>query len=189
MNDVDRSAIIVELAAQPRAHGSWAGETHVQKAACLMQELPGVPVDFRFVLYKHGPFAFGLRDLLNRMETWGYLQLEVQPYPYGPKIVDGRLSASLKAESDAPRSYTPRIEFVAGQLAGCNVSDLERIATALFIECEAAVIPAKRAERLTELKPHISPVEAPKAFERLAEIRLSAQGAGFGRFLEAGQAG
>ena len=71
------------------------GGTHIQKAAYLLQELLGVPSGFKFVLYKHGPFSFELRDSLNRLEAWGGIQTEEQPYPYGPKIIDGPLSGRL----------------------------------------------------------------------------------------------
>ena len=179
MMDADRSAIVLELASQLRSHGSWAGETHVQKAAYLMQELLGVPADFRFVLYKHGPFSFDLRDFLNRMDTWGFIRFEEQPYPYGPKITEGELSPSLRRQSEAPSLYAKQIEFVAKQLRSCNVSDLERIATALFIERDSSVPAEKRAERLVTLKPHISPTDAPRAFERLAEIRRAAANESF----------
>jgi hypothetical protein len=191
VTEADRSAIILELAAQLRAHGSWAGETHVQKAAYVMQELLGVPSEFRFVLYKHGPFSFELRDFLNRMETWGYIRFEEQPYPYGPKIIEGDLPAMLRSESDAPKLYGKGIEFVARQLGMCNVSELERISTALFIERDSSVSAEERAERLNTLKPHVSLKEASRAFERLEEIRRAATDGGFslaGRGLGMGSA-
>jgi uncharacterized protein YwgA len=71
VNDIDRSAILLDVAEQLNANGSWTGETHIQKAAYLMQELLGVPSGFKFVLYRHGPFSFGLRDSLNKLETLG----------------------------------------------------------------------------------------------------------------------
>ena len=179
MNDIDRSAILLDLAAQLRAYGSWTGETHIQKAAYLMQELLGVPSGFKFVLYKHGPFSFDLRDSLNKLETWGCIQIEEQPYPYGPKIVDGPTSRKLKTASKSQQDYFPPIQFVAQQLGKANVSELERVATALFIELDPNIKPEDRSARLVSLKPHISREEAPDAFVRLREIRAAALNAGF----------
>ena len=79
MNDNDRSAILLDLAAQLREHGSWTGETHVQKAAYFVQELLGVPSGFRFVLYRHGPFSFDLRASLNKLEAWAAFRQRSSP--------------------------------------------------------------------------------------------------------------
>lgn len=177
MNDTNRSAILLDLAAQLRAHGSWTGETHVQKAAFLMQELLRVPIGFKFVLYKHGPFSFDLRGSLNKLETLGYIQTEEQPYPYGAKILDGPMSKRLKEASNV--QYSPQIKFVAQQIGKANVSELERVATALFIELDPNVGIEDRINRLVSLKPHISREEAPNAFSRLSEIRSAALTAGF----------
>jgi hypothetical protein len=179
LNDIDRSAILLDLVAQLRAHGSWTGETHVQKAAYLMQELMGVPSGFKFVLYRHGPFSFDLRDSLNKLETWGCIQTEEQPYPYGPKIVDGPMSGRLGTASKDRQQYVRPIQFVAQQLGKANVSELERVATALFIELDPRINSEDRPERLVSLKPHISREEAPNAFARLREIRSAALNAGF----------
>ena len=185
MNDMDRSAVLLDLAAKLRASGSWTGETHVQKAAYLMQELLGVPSAFRFVLYKHGPFSFDLRDSLNKLETWGCIQTLEQPYPYGPKLVEGPVSGMLKASSGAPQLWERQSRFVAQYLGKSNVSELERIATALFIELDPDIKPEDRPQRLVHLKPHISLAEAPMAFSRLAEIRTAAHSAGV--FVEPGK--
>jgi hypothetical protein len=179
MTEADRTSILLDLAAALRTNGSWTGETHVQKAAYLMQELLGVPSGFRFVLYKHGPFSFDLRSLLTRMEVWGGIRLQDQPYPYGPKIVEGETAGILRSASDAPQTYASRIRFVAEQLGKSNVAELERVATALFIERDVSVAPDRRNARLTELKPHITPEEASNAFVRLNEIRDAAVARGF----------
>lgn len=181
MNDIDRSAILLDLAAQLRAHGSWTGETHVQKAAYLLQELLGVPSGFKFVLYRHGPFSFDLRDSLNKLEAWGCIRTEEQPYPYGPKIIEGPTSGKLRTASKDREEYLPQIQFVAQQLGKAKVSELERVATALFIELDPNVKPEDRPDRLVSLKPHISRQDAPTAFERLGEIRSAGLNAGIWR--------
>ena len=179
MTDIEKSAILLDLSAQLRAHGSWTGETHIQKAAYLLQELIGVPSGFKFVLYKHGPFSFDLRDSLNKLETWACIQTVEQPFPYGPKIVDGAGAAKLKAVTQDGKEFLRQIQFVAEQLGPANVSELERVATALFIVMDANVKPEDRYERLVSLKPHISREEAPGAFSRLQEISSAAFDAGF----------
>jgi hypothetical protein len=178
MTATEQSAIIVDLAVQLRNNGSWAGETHVQKAAFLLQELLGVPVGFKFVLYKHGPFSFDLRETLNQMEADRQIRLEEQPYPYGPKIVEGEGAPVLRKKTNAAARYGEQIGFVAAQLGSSSVSALERIATALFVTLDSSIPANRRVERLVQLKPHVQMPDAAAAFERLAEIRAGAAESG-----------
>jgi hypothetical protein len=88
MTSILQRSVLLELAIQLKRNGSWTGETHVQKAAFLLRELLDIPVGFDFVLYKHGPFSFDLREMLNEMEAERLIRLEEQAYPCGPKIVE-----------------------------------------------------------------------------------------------------
>jgi hypothetical protein len=51
MNQLQRAAILSMLTEALRSKGSWAGETHVQKAAFMLQHAAGVPLDYDFILY------------------------------------------------------------------------------------------------------------------------------------------
>jgi hypothetical protein len=53
-----RCALAVELAKQLRAEGSWCGETHLQKATFIIQDMTKANLGYKFVLYKHGPYSF-----------------------------------------------------------------------------------------------------------------------------------
>jgi hypothetical protein len=72
-----------------------------------------VPLGFTFILYKHGPFSFDLRDELTAERADGLLKLDVQP-GYGPRfeatpqgdLISGKFSVTL-------RRYTPQIDFIA----------------------------------------------------------------------------
>jgi hypothetical protein len=178
MNPKEQSALILDLAVQLRNHGSWAGETHVQKGAYLLQNLLGVPSGFEFVLYKHGPFSFDLRESLSQMEAERFIELREQPYPYGPTIVEGKAASRLRASTDVAQRYGQPLAFLAGQLGSAKVADLERIATALYVTLDHGISPSERVGRLVALKPHIPVVEATAAFGRLEEIRAAALHAG-----------
>ncbi len=178
MNAKEQSALILDLAVQLRNHGSWTGETHVQKGAYLLQSLLGVPSGFEFVLYKHGPFSFDLRESLNQMEAERFIELREQSYPYGPTIVEGKAAGRLRASTDVSQRYARPLAFIAGQLGSAKVADLERIATALYVTLERGIVPSERVRRLVALKPHIPVVEATAAFGRLEEIRAAAHNAG-----------
>ena len=95
MERLQRASVLLTLNEELRKAGSWAGETHMQKAVFFLQELMNIPLDFDFVLYKHGPFSFDLRDELTFMRAQGYFRLEPQ-YPYGPTLVGGEKSELLR---------------------------------------------------------------------------------------------
>ena len=60
MDRLRRAALLTRLIQRLRDRGSWCGETHLQKASLLLQDLTGVPLGFDYILYKHGPFSFDL---------------------------------------------------------------------------------------------------------------------------------
>src|SRR6266508_4944966 len=86
MKRLQRAALLTELVEQMRAHDSWCGETHLQKATYFLQELLDVEMDYDFVLYKHGPFSFDLRDELGDFVSDKLIRYQPQVPPYGPRI-------------------------------------------------------------------------------------------------------
>ncbi len=170
MQDLQRASILLALNQELRKAGSWAGETHMQKATYFLQELLRVPLGFEFILYKHGPFSFDLRDELTAMRAHGFLRLEPQ-YPYGPSLLPGEKSEMLQQEHQkAIEGYRPVIDFVSQKLGNKDVAGLERIATALYVTLDGSVPSADRARKITELKPHISSAEAAAAVAEIAGV-------------------
>lgn len=172
MDRVRRGAVISFLVEELRSNGSWCGETHVQKATYFLQELLGVPLGCEFVLYKHGPFSFDLRDELTSLRADAILSLELHR-PYGPRIASTEQSEYIqKICSKTIGRYHNRISFVAEKLGGKDVVDLERLATALFVSQRSSNESAveKRALELTRLKPHIKREHAEAAVRELDKI-------------------
>ena len=174
MDRLQRASVLLALNEQLRAAGSWAGETHMQKATYFLQHLMGVPLAFDFILYKHGPFSFDLRDELTAMRAQGFLRLEPQ-YPYGPTLVAGEKSELLKNTFRTMiEGYIPKIRFVSEKLASKTVTDLERTATALYVTLEGQTATTDRVRRLNQLKPHIAPEDAQAAVSEVDGIILEA---------------
>jgi hypothetical protein len=178
MTSKDQISVLLDLIVELRNHGSWAGETHVQKATYFLQELFGLPTEFKFVLYKHGPFSFDLRESLEQMEAGRLIELEEQPYPYGPKIAEGVTAPRFRASAQSTHPFQQKIKFISKELSGSGVAELERLATALFVTLDKEVATKERVRRLTQLKPHVQSKEAKEAFVRLEEIRSAAKVAG-----------
>jgi uncharacterized protein YwgA len=177
MRRLQRAALLVSLAEKLRDHGSWCGETHIQKATYLLQELLHVPLDLEFCLYKHGPYSFDLSDELVFLLADGIFDQEKQPYPYGPKLKPGEMARKIRElYPKTLEKYEQNVSFVAENLGSGGVKTLERLATALFVTLEGKRGDSveDRAARLHELKPHVPLDEAREAIERLDQLRADA---------------
>lgn len=172
MNRLAQEAVLVGLARRLHDRGSWSGETHLQKATYLLHELWDVPFDFEFIHYKHGPFSFELREELGSMRADRLLEREVQPPPYGPRIVVSDRGRELEERFERTmKRFGPALDWVADRLGDRGVMDLERLATALWVTREVArASVADRASALTVVKPHVSHADATKAVREIDDM-------------------
>jgi len=159
MESLHKMLVITQLARELAARGSWCGETHLQKATYLLQEIAGVDTGFEFVLYRHGPFSFDLRDQLTYLRGLGLLELQPQEIPYGPKLLPTDSAQALAQK--LPRTlarYQSQITFAADAVRDRSVAELEPLATALYFTKQSGFPKAvsARAEKISEVKPHIS---------------------------------
>jgi uncharacterized protein YwgA len=174
MKPLERANVVLQLGQALKRNGSWTGETHVQKAGYFLQQLLRVPTDFEYILYKHGPFSFELREQLTSMQAENFIRWAPQP-PYGPTLEPGSLSEELNQQfGDTANLYTAQIAFVAAKLGSKSVAELERIATALYVTTEEKRLGNDRSTRIIELKPHIRPEQAQKAVKEFDEIAEAA---------------
>ena len=152
-----RDALVLSLADSLKSAGSWCGETHLQKAVYILQELTGVPLGFDFILYKHAPFSFDLRDALTAMRADYQLRIRANPIPYGPTLVTTETGKKLQERfSSHVEEHRIEIDFVAAQLGPKTVTDLEQLGTALFVKREDESRSVEQiAQRVNQLKPHI----------------------------------
>lgn len=173
MNRLAQEAVIVGLTRRLGDKGSWSGETHIQKTAYLLHGLTNMPFDFEFILYKHGPFSFELRDELTSMRSDGLVDRQAQAPPYGPRILATDRGRELEARfSKTMGRYGRQLDWIAGKVCDRGVMDLERLATALWVTRrlggETSV--GERAEALNELKPHVSVPLAAAAVEEIDRL-------------------
>ena len=169
MNQTERDVVFLSLAESLQQRGSWCGETHLQKATFFFQELLRVPLGFDFVLYKHGPYSFDLKDELNAYLADGLLTVIPRP-PFGPGLSLGENGKTLLGRFPKTRErFRAPIDFVASRLGSAGIAALERFATALFVTSRAMPQGSaeERAARINELKPHI-PLDI--AHDAVAEV-------------------
>ncbi|HWT94107.1 MAG TPA: hypothetical protein VN238_13970 [Solirubrobacteraceae bacterium] len=169
MNRLIQEALVVGLAHRLHANGSWTGETHLQKAAYLLSELRDVDLGFNFILYKHGPFSFGLRDEISAMRGEELLDSVVPNPRYGAQLMVTRRGQDLEHQlQKTMQRYGPDLDWIAEKLGSRGVMDLERLATAMWMtrEHEGASV-RQRASALVRVKPHITLEDAIEAVEEI----------------------
>lgn len=174
MNGFKRQALLITLLDALKANGSWCGETHIQKSAYFLSEGIGVPLDLEFVLYKHGPFSFELREVLGEMRGNFLIDLESH-LPYGPSLVVSESGRALAERfPNTVKRHASEVNFIATELGSCSVTELERLSTALYARLESPESPqADNAVRINELKPHISIDLAGEAVAKVEDLLKS----------------
>jgi hypothetical protein len=179
MNHFQKAAVLLRLADSLRAKGSWCGETHLQKATFFLQDMLGVRLGYDFILYKHGPFSFDLKEDLSSFLADDLFEYEIKRSNYGPSIIPGPRSHLVREQYPKTSDrYSEQVGYVAQVLGNKNVKDLEKLATAFFVKLEAngEADPDKKAARLHELKPHIPFKDSLNAVEEIETICRQAQG-------------
>ena len=163
MESIAKKAVVIKLMRALAEAGSWCGETHVQKAVFMLQTVANVPTGYDYILYKHGPFSFGLRDELATMRAENLVELVIRNPDYGPAIAPTASSERLEnAAKETLFRFQAEIAFVARAVGNKGVSELERIATALLIfrDNPTETNAHDPTRRLKEVKPHVSEADA-----------------------------
>ena len=172
MLDSKNTAQILALADALRKNDSWCGETHLQKAMFFLRERCEVPLDFEFVLYKHGPYSFDFHDSLSVLFAHGLIENESQP-PYGPriKLTESGINFLAAHQADLDDGQE-KIQTVARWFGSKGVMDLEKLATALWTRKHFPdADDQKRAEEIHEIKPHVSMDQAMTALQQLDQMQ------------------
>ncbi|MDM8556726.1 hypothetical protein QUF75_18525 [Desulfococcaceae bacterium HSG7] len=176
MKRLQKDSVLISLIEALKTRGSWCGETHIQKTAYFLQELLGVPLDLDFILYKHGPYSFDLSDTLTQMQA-DFMIKPIPMHPYGASLTLGDTSSLLKKKFPKTiANHKAAVNFVAVKLAGKNVGELERVSTAMYVtrEADARTGSQERAERIHQLKPHVSIEQALEAVIEFDRIQKDA---------------
>lgn len=178
MGKLKRAALLTKLMAQLREHNSWCGETHVQKAVFLVQELMQIPLELEFLLYRHGPYSFDLRDELTGLRADGLVRLEPR-WPWGPHFVPTEHSAYIQGLYPCTlRRYEERLMFVAAALGSKGVAALERLATAFYAldRPETGDTVVQKVAWIRRRKPHVTEDLATTAFAEAKQLVHEAGG-------------
>jgi len=176
MSAPQQTSIVLYVLKALKANGSWCGETHVQKTLFLCQELFGVRSNFKFVLYKHGPYSFQLSEHLQGLIADDLIHVRSRP-PYGPSLELSDDVSSLYRVVSSDLNLSRKLDFMAAKLGRKGVADLERLATAVYVnEKHSTHLPVeRRAALLISLKPQVSSESARNAFLEVEQIARESQ--------------
>lgn len=172
-----RCAIIVDLVRKLRAMGSWCGETHLQKAVYILQDLSRSNFGYKFVLYKHGPFSFELKAELSAMRSSEIIVFHFPREGYGPSIIATDFGEKVyETNRENIGKYVQVNEFLANWFAANDVRHLEKVATAYFVTKKNPRDPMQeRARRISFLKPHVDILAAEEAVRIVDQKREEAR--------------
>jgi hypothetical protein len=178
MERLKKDAILLQLIESLKEHGSWCGETQIQKATYALQQLKDVPLKHDFILYKHGPFSFELRDELAAMRAVGLITFKIVNPSYGPQIAITKHGKEIqKLFAKTLERYHDGIQFVSEKLGNKGVVELEKLATALYVTKEMEIKDTnERVRKIVELKPHIEQKQAEKAVREIDVLISEASG-------------
>ena len=167
-----KRALTLKLITSLKDNGSWCGETHIQKAMYCMQNIMELPTDFDFILYKHGPFSFDLKDEISALRADDLIDINLNAYPYGPSLVVTEYgNALMKRFPKTLGEFSNKINFICEKIGSKGVAALERLATALYVTTEKKLNDVEeRVEMIHKLKPHVSKDAARNAVNEIDEI-------------------
>lgn len=173
MQEVSRERLVVHTIRALEHSGSWCGETHLQKCFYLAQEFSGETPMFKYVLYKHGPYSFELSDCLEKLIAEGVVSYRPRTPPYGPSLEVSETSAKFRNFEIESDKITTVVEKICTKLGASNVSELERLATALFVSIRLPNLKSleERGRYINSIKPHVSVEAAKKAEEEVLLLR------------------
>lgn len=178
MKRLQRAAIIVSLIEELRDNGSWCGETNIQKATYFLKELTHVPLEYEFILYKHGPYSFQLKEELTALRADTILELKSPNPNYGPSFFPGKMqSYVIRHYPKTIRRFSSKIYFVASRLGDKDINKLESLSTALYVLRECPDLNEdNRAQKITEYKPHIDLCDSLAAVREIEQFAAAAVG-------------
>jgi uncharacterized protein YwgA len=167
-DDLKEAAVLARVVERVNQKKSFCGETLLQKSAYFLKELRQVPLSTQFRIYYYGPFSFELRDRLTWMEAMDIVR--TNPHEWGATYTVGNRYRQI--EQRFPKTlnkYEDDIGWVVDHLAPLTVKQLEPLATALFLKREKQEASNDvLAERLHQIKPHVSVDEAHAALKKVA---------------------
>jgi len=143
----------------------------------IAQDLAKGNFGYKYIMYKHGPYSFDLKNELSGMKASNMIEYTFPREEYGPGIEVTKFGDRVfKTHQEDIEKYHRINEFVSSWLAASDVTQLEKLATAYFVTQRNPREPLmERAKRISGLKPHVDLVAAEEALKTIDEKRQEAK--------------
>jgi uncharacterized protein YwgA len=174
--DRKRKLIILELVRRCNRRWGNTGKLQIQKFIYFLQEVIGVELGYRYVMYHYGPFCFELNDNLETLGIMGVLNIEQDPSGYGYSISTGAYAQEPDTEEmDFLRQHEEEIDLIIETFGEMKAEDLEIISTIHFV---ASILKKKSeqydkqnvVEQVRRLKPKFDLNYIGKVYDTLDEV-------------------
>ncbi|MBI3979121.1 MAG: hypothetical protein HY331_13130 [Chloroflexi bacterium] len=177
----NRIGLISYLADRMKGTSPQFGKTALVKVVYILQEHKGVPCDYQFSLYNHGPFSSQILSDLDYADFIGVVDVVYRESGYGGYVIEpgeeasvaqGRARAFLEQHREA-------ISSVTDQFGRCSAKELELRATTLYVQKDASQRNApltleQLARQVRLIKPQFSDREVLAAIGKLEDLQLLA---------------
>lgn len=150
---------------------SWTGRIHIQKLIYLAQELLGLGAHYEFVLYQRGPYSFELDDDVRSLRSVGAAEIILRPAPYGPTYVTTAVGNRLVNYAPVNEAMADRLGLLANVLGPRDGSELELLATTLYVMREGVTPNQRIVDRVRVLKPRFDALQVEKALSEVRALR------------------
>lgn len=162
--DFHRHALILAMIENLRAHGGRTGKVHVIKGLALGSLSGLIDLPFEFFLYKHGPYSTDIVQSIEEMASYDAISVQPAFDGWGVILKPSENAVFIKRRVALSEREQRGIERVCQFLLGKNATELERLATALWIRKRMHIDNQDDvAVELNKLKPHISITDAREA--------------------------
>ncbi len=166
--DFNRHALILAMIENLQANGSRTGKVHVIKGLALASMAGFLDIPFEFFLYKHGPYSTDIEQNLEEMVSYDGISIQPAFDGWGVILKPSENATFIKRQAGLTPEQRRGIERVCRFLKGKNATELERLATAMWIRKRMGIEETDDvAVKLNELKPHVSISEAREADQEI----------------------
>ncbi len=148
------------------------GRTKLQKLVFLMQELKGLPSQYRFHFYTYGPYSSSLTGDASYLDAIGGLRIHASANGQGYELTPGPEAPAFLAKAEAFfAEHGNAIDTIITQFGSRTAQALELIATLVYVmHYDRRCPPGDRAfliGKVKELKPKFSDGEVSAALDEL----------------------
>ncbi len=169
MERLRQAAVLAEFVDKLHKKKIWCNEAYLQKAVYLLQGMMKLPLGFKFFLYMYGPFSSDLGTEFASLRADGILSRELNG-DYPGLVPTQRLAFFHRNFSKTLERHGSSLDFFVTSVAKLTPSELERIATSLYVKREQPrASESDQISRIQEIRP-LSYHEAEEAFKKLSQL-------------------